>query len=90
LSLHTISGDVVNVISESIKMIKGHKLLHGPTHLLISYKEGELPKMKRQKVIDVKTHIKRHYLFFRQILDESVKFRDETLKLVFKEKTEKQ
>lgn len=89
LSLHTIAGDVVNVIFESIKMIKDHKLLHDPTHVLISYREGELPTMKRQKVTDVDTHIKRHYSFFEQILDESVKFRDETLKLVFKEKTEK-
>jgi len=89
LSLHTIAGDVVNVIFESIKMIKGHKLLHDSTHVLISYGEGELPEMKRQKVIDVDTHVRRHYSFFKQILDESVRFRDQTLKLVFKEKTEK-
>ena len=89
LSLHTTSGDVVNVISESIRMIKDHKLLDHPTHVLTSHREGELPKMERQKVINADTYVKRHYSFFKQILDESVKFRDATLKLVFREKTEK-
>lgn len=89
LTLHTISGDVTNVISQSINMIKRHRSLHDSTHLVITYGEGEPPQMKRQRVADVDAHIKRHYSFFDRILDESIKFRDENQKLLFKKKTGK-
>lgn len=81
--IYTTIGSMTNVMDQSLNTIKTHKLIERSQHRLITFREGEPPKMTVKKQTDTYS-IKRAQSLYEQRVQEWITFRDECYRQIFK------